>query len=368
MKKLLITLISVFALGNIAFAQSTQQKINTLKQEQAKQEQALKLANEKLRANSTEQNYQNVVATRENLEQVTKALEAQKRKAEEEAKKAAEDLYKKKFPEFEFAGIPAELKDYMIEELKKNPNWDIQDVIVGSPYVVEYYEWFSVDIIVKSTSNPQGQKITLYAIKEKEKGLFAGKIRTVVNGWEWHKNPEKFYEAKKERKGKEEVDRRYAPVESMFKHYYYGYTGMHFEGDVKHCNQINLYRLEIPNDRVYYNIDRRSRYNDFWGLHELFYDVKRVEGGGYLIVMCDNSIAYEHPVLRKEIYVQVVQRPESIKEGKTVIDRARPGHLFRVDDVPKDLATRYGVYVVRKDSFPKKLVKTFKIEDYMQSK
>ena len=110
--------------------------------------------------------------------------------------------------------------------------------------------------------------------------------------------------------------------------------------------------------------------NKLFGQHcESYYDVRRIKGGEYLIVMCDNSIAYEHS---DDIYMQVIQGQESIKEGRNVVYR----HTVRdFDGVKcyekfltmgaKDLALRYGVYVVPKDSFPKKLVKTFKIEDYM---
>ena len=394
MKKLLLSLISVFVLINFAFAQSAQQKIDSLKKEQAKQEQALKLANEKLRANSTEQNYQNVVATKKNLEKVNSdlasALEAQKaeaeakrRKAEEDAKKALEDLYKKKFPEFEYAGVGGKLKTYMLEELKKNPNWDIKDISeLVRPRGCDYTDEIGIEKVgveVKSTSNPRGEKIMLAEIDNlrltcaKRKKRIDEIFGSIRQAWEWRKNPDKFYEVKKEKREKEEMDRRYASMKSAFKHYYYGYTGMHFEGNVNRCNQINLYRLEIPNNNSYYNIIREmDKYieNKLFGQHcESYYDVRRIKGGEYLIVMCDNSIAYEHS---DDIYMQVIQGQESIKEGRNVVYR----HTVRdFDGVKcyekfltmgaKDLALRYGVYVVPKDSFPKKLVKTFKIEDYM---
>ena len=50
------------------------------------------------------------------LEAQKAEAEAKRRKAEEDAMKAAEALYKKKFPEFEFAGVSDKLKNY-----KKHP-------------------------------------------------------------------------------------------------------------------------------------------------------------------------------------------------------------------------------------------------------
>lgn len=161
MKKITITLLSIFVLINIAFAQqTTQQKIDSLQNEKAKADQALAQANENFKANQSSQNYdaaKNAKAKQDKvsaelsaaLDQQRKEAEAAKEKAEQEkfiketnekiqrealesAKKKTEDAqYQQarqkvfdKYPEY----LGTALEPVLIEKFKADPNFVIKDI------------------------------------------------------------------------------------------------------------------------------------------------------------------------------------------------------------------------------------------------
>ena len=142
MKKLLIAALSVFVLTNIPFAQSLQHKIDSLENKIARLEQEI-----------------------EKTEQELKPYLQAKRAENEAKRKKAEELYKQRFPEFVVADIDSSVKFYIVNELMKNPNWDITDI-----YLTKDGRY-----IVKSTSNSKGVELKLSKA-----------------AYEWHQNREDF--------------------------------------------------------------------------------------------------------------------------------------------------------------------------------
>lgn len=139
MKKMTIALLSIFVLANIAFAQqTTQQKIDSLKNEKAKVDRALAQANANFRNNESSQNYQAVQDAKAKQQKVaselTVALNQQKKEIDEKAKKEAQaksdfanaaktHLYNK-YPEY----LNTSLEDFLIKEFEKNPNFVLKDI------------------------------------------------------------------------------------------------------------------------------------------------------------------------------------------------------------------------------------------------
>ena len=284
MKKLLLSLISIFVLVNFAFAQSTQQKIDSLKREQVKAEQAKKLANDKLRQNSNEKNYEDAKVAMKKMEKVNKELEVAlneqkaeaeakaKAKAEAEAKaKEAQDkerlktLYDKRFPEFAWAGVGDPMKSYMLGELKKNPNWDIKNITFPKEN----------EIVVKSTSNSQGKLINV------------SNNEAIAQAWAWRKDPVKSYEAKKGMEKMPGCIKNLEDINRAARGYYYGYTGRELRKDYslaefELCTRINIYRIDIPNNGSFFQITYSTKYG---GIPEIwmeniknYFDVRKVSG------------------------------------------------------------------------------------------
>lgn len=348
MKKLIIATISVFVLVNFAFAQSAKQKVDSLKREKAKAEQAKELADDKLRQSQTEQNYQAAKAAREKMEKVNKELESalNAQKAEEEAKAKAkaeaeakakakakteeqarvEALYQKKFPEFEGAGVYGNLKHYILEELKKDPNWDIIDIYRSSYQKADkeyynaeedYYFYTHVTVpvlIIKSTSNTEGKSFDgSYGLQQS--------WDEILKAWEWHKNPDKFYLAKKEKEREEKEKVAWPKMQKAVVNYYKEYTGRNY--DIKNaivnkkCKSVAFYYIDMPNQN-------NSNFNFNKNNNSAF--MERQNEINYIYAVCGSD-----------------------SKGNIII---RPNHSY-FDKI-------YG------ENHPRKHIKTFKLEDYMK--
>ena len=372
MKKLLLALISVFVLVNFAFAQSAQQKVDSLKKEQAKAEQAKKAADDRLRNDMIDKNYQAVKAARENLEKLNKeladALNAQKAEAEAKAqaeKERALALYKKKFPEFEFAGVDDAIKEYMVEELRKDPNWDIIEISIdtGIDEVVKK-EWVPYNsegvaviregrtiqlryyyplcyILIRSTSNPQGEEIVFTkedTSREDARNALNSFRAPIDRAIAWRKNPEEFYLVKKEEERKLEIEREKELkekelIEKLTKEnialnkmqkavlaYYKEYTGKNYDIKsaivLKKCKSVTFYYINIPkqdNINFVFNQNNNSAF------------IQRQNDANYVYAVCGRDV-----------------------ESNLII---RPNHFY----FDKIYAEKH----------PRKTMKTFKIEDYM---
>ena len=406
MKKLLIPFLSIFILVNFAFAQSTQQKVDSLKKEQAKAEQAKKAADERLRQDLSDKNYQAAKASRENYEKVSReltfALENQKAEqeakakakaeAEAAAKKAAEDkllaLYKKRFPSFAFVGVGGPVKNYMLGELKKNPKWDILDMSLEQSFASGYK--INTNVRIKSTS---GEKVITLAdahlrIHDDITGEEVEQIEAIALAWRWHKDPEKFYTESAQYTKIEKEKRNYKDakikIEKAFKSYYYGYTGRK-DGDninVSGCDKIELYEVEIPNDKNYYRIVsgierdegliwklrkyHHSRGSTHWhhaSLDKYYYDVEILKGTNY-VVKCNGEVRMGGSLFNNT-YKDAILRPV-LKEGRHYMYKEKAKEKIIGDILgPKHLAVVW--HVIPADLKPlQKLVKVFKAEDYMQ--
>ena len=259
MKKLIIATISVFVLVNFAFAQSAQQKVDSLKREKAKAEQAKKLADDRLRSDPNDKNYEAAKAARENFEEVNrnlaKALNAQKAeeeakakaqaeaelKAKEEEQKNLEALYKKRFSSFDFAGVGGLVKQYILEELKNNPNWDIEDLFLTEDIKSGYRIEYNLHII-----SSRGEKVIPVAdirlrngndIDDDEEKC----MNAIAQAWEWYKNPEEFYLFKCDSK-----------MQKAVINYYKEYTGRTYDiKDAiinKKCKSVEFYYIDMPKD------------------------------------------------------------------------------------------------------------------------
>lgn len=312
MKKLIIATISVFVLVNFAFAQSAKQKVDSLKREKAKAEQAKELADDKLRQSQTEQNYQAAKAAREKMEKVNKELESalNAQKAEEEAKSEAaakakaeeekrlEALYQNNFSQFSYAGINRGMvKDYIIEQLRKDPNWQIHRVnVVFNELYDGYDEYQLCSVIIESTSG----------IKDFDYGTFCPEEYFQVK--EWYDNPEEFYLFKCDSK-----------MQKAVVNYYKEYTGRTY--DIKNaivnkkCKSVAFYYIDMPNQN-------NSNFNFNKNNNSAF--MARQNEINYIYAVCDSD-----------------------SKGNIII---RPNHSY-FDKI-------YG------ENHPRKHIKTFKLEDY----
>ncbi len=352
MKKLIITLISIFVFVNIAFAQSaTDKKVDSLKNEQAKAEQAKKAADDRLRNDMNDKNYQAAKTAREKMEKVNKELEAAlneqkveqeakaKAKAEAEAvaKKVEEDrlmaLYYKRFPEFEFAGVSDEFKEYIFKELKKDPNWEILDIYRSSYkkrvkrhyHSAEWDGWYWGDatvpaLIIKSSSNTEGEKFDALYRKE-------GWGEDLLKAWEYRKNPEKFYLAKKEKEKERESMEKFIKENNALNKmqkavvaYYKEYAGKNYDIKsaivLKKCKSVAFYYIDVPkqnNINFVFNQNNNSAF------------MKRQHDVNYVYAVCGRDTEFNIII--------------------------RPNHSY----FDKIYAEQH----------PRKTIKTFKIEDYM---
>ena len=251
MKKLITISLTILFLGTLSFAQSTQQKIDSLKKEQVKAEQAKKEANDKLRQNPNDENYNSSVAAGENLDRINREiadlLNAQKAEAEAKAKAAAEakakaaaeakaaerkkleDLYKKKFPEFVEAQVNGKISDSILEQLKKDPNYDI----VGIEDFDDRQEF-----VIKSASGPKSDMYISYHEDDYDNFYNKQAFERLYYNTElavfWHNNPDRFYMYKK---GQEKME----TFKKSFANYYLGYTGKNLNVDIGVCKEVKLY-------------------------------------------------------------------------------------------------------------------------------
>lgn len=318
MKKLIITTISVFVLVNFAFAQSAQQKVDSLKKEQAKAEKTKQLTDDRLRLSQTDQNYQAAKAAREKVEQVNKELESALTtlKAEEEAKARAkaeaaakakaeeerrlEALYQNNFSQFSYAGINRGMvKDYIIEQLRKDPNWQIHRVnVVFDELYDGYDEYQCCRVIIESTSG----------IKDFDYGTFCPEEYFQVK--EWYDNPEEYY-----------FFRKLYRMQTDVVNYYKEYTGRTYDiKDAiinKKCKSVEFYYIDVPNQN-------NSNFNFNQNNNSAF--MKRQKEVDYIYAVC-GSDSKENIIIR-------------------------PNHSY----FDKIYAEKH----------PRKTIKTFKIEDYMK--
>lgn len=328
MKKLIIATISVFVLVNFAFAQSAKQKVDSLKREKAKAEQAKELADDRLRNDMTEPNYQAAKAAKEQMEKVNKELEfaLETLKAEEEAKakakaeaelkakeeeqKKLEALYKKRFSSFDFAGVGGLVKQYILEELKNNPNWDIEDLFLTEDIKSGYRIEYNLHIISSS-----GEKVIPVAdirlrngndIDDDEEKC----MNAIAQAWEWHKNPEEFYLFKCDSK-----------MQKAVINYYKKYTGRNYDiKDAiinKKCKSVEFYYIDMPKDN-------NSNFNLIFNQNNNSAFMARQNEINYIYAVCDSDS----------------------KENIII----RPNHSY----FDKIYAEKH----------PRRTIKTFKIEDY----
>ena len=336
MKKLLIPFLSILVLVNISFAQSNQQKVDSLKREQVKAEQAKKAADEKLRQNSNEKNYESAVSAEKQLIQVTNelasALETQKAEAEAKAqakaqakaeaeaaaKKAAEDkllaLYKKRFPEFYFMDVEGKVRGYILERLKKNPNWNIIDIQEDRGY------W-----VITSTSGTARIKTKSVMWDYEE----------VTRSMEFRKDPKKFYLYRK--------DLALPIMQKEVEDQYYKSTGERYDFskivNLK-CKTVIMSYKDIPADSCYYRKENKSDayFNTFYKMKD-----KRI-----VFATCFNDIGQRDLIDVGDIYMYQSVFGGSCQD-KLLIQR-NDSNIKKINS---------------KHFMPLKPLRNFKIEDYL---
>ena len=322
MKKLLIASISVFILTNIALAQSVQQKVDSLKKEQAKAEQAKNLADAKLRKEQTGKNYQDAVAAREKMEKVSEELKAalDVLKAEEEAKarakaeaaakaKAAEEerleaLYKENCPQFYYAEVEGKAKAYIIEQLRKDPNWTVENVTVKFYNVRGEYDYYQLcTAFIKSATET----------KQFDYGTFCPDPIYQVS--DWYDNPEEFYLFLERGKEKETFSNMQKAVVDYYKEYTYKSYDIKNAIVERKCKSVSFYYIDVP----------KQNNNDFvFNKNEKSPFMEKLNEANYIYAVCGSD-----------------------RKGNIII---RPKHSY----FDKIYAEKH----------PRKTIKTFKIEDY----
>lgn len=264
MKKLLITLISVFVLINIAFAQSNQQKIDRLVRAKIDAAYEKQIADAKLKQNPNDENSKTAKTASENFEKISRdltfaleesksAMEAELKESEEkyakESAKAAEALYEKIFPEFVYFGVSGEIKEYILEELKKDPYWNIID-IYGEVYREDFlvhregyntllnpYETHWESILVKHTviESTSGTKIL-----NTYNGPLLENLREALH------NPNNFYLSQM----KKEIEKEY---------YKYAKEYHNFSEIIDlQCHTVVMSYKDIPANTCYYTKENQS--------------------------------------------------------------------------------------------------------------
>ena len=371
MKKILITCMSVFALVNVAFAQNYQHKIDSLQNEKSKAEKAKLIADKNLRENLTQENYEAVKVVGKQVEdldkeikQAVKEQEAEAKakayaKAEEEKNKALE-LYKKRFPAFEFFNVDDKLKQYMYEQLQKDPKWDINKITSGIQENTEQNEWTTGNRITYETfyrgyiiiEDYKGKSWLSTSGTSRSKSSADKWIRNVADpikeALELNKNPTLLYEAiqKKAKQDKLKKD---------FENYYFGYTGETIK-DVPTCNTIKLYERYLPNDgRYYYKV---TNYSSEWtGYYRAYQDgyepLDRIKAillvmkpGSYFLYECDGKdYGLKENIVARKRRLQLHKADE-----KVVVDIETDSSLLEYYDL---------------EPIPAILIRTFKVEDYM---
>ncbi len=320
MKKLLIAALSVFVLTNISFAQSLQQKIDSLESKIARLEREI-----------------------EKTEQELKPY-LQAKKAEYEAKrKKAEELYKQRFPEFVYFNISCEVKEYIINELTKDPKWDILDIS---------FERESTAII-KSTSNKQGVAVNAC----NEDTVFF--IKTAL---QWHKNPQESKRGKK-----------LLAMQKDVKAYYGNFTGEYSEFLFKN----KIFDLKCRRVSIYYKYISGAY-------------LETINGNRYIFEKGKKPIVYAKCIIDKEIPIKdLIDHPFcdsgaisclgkdswNIKAFSPYVYRYSKPRIFEDNEAnPSKDILEYNnskdAYSDMKrigtiDSLPEKHLKTFNIEDYM---
>lgn len=283
MKKILMIFTSIFILVNIAFAQNYQHKIDSLQNEKSKAEKAKLIADKNLRENLTQENYEAVRKAKGLVEKIDSNIrrtvaeqqaeakaKAEKEKAEAQAKAKAEDeaalaLYKKKFPAFEYVGVKGPFKEYMLENLKKDTNWDIinispieeRSVVTAEGYGTlagqfEYEYYYTT--YVRSTNSKEYVRVSFQSGDISKIKKFA---LTLEKAWYWHKNPDEFYLAMK----------ALQKMQTDIVNFYKGFTGEEDDQLIAFisknenqypCTDVDIYYSSIPKGEKCYQFDTES--------------------------------------------------------------------------------------------------------------
>ena len=387
MKKMIISIVSIFLPFNIVFAQTPQQKVDSLKRVEIQAAKAQQRAEAALRQEMTDANYQAAKAAKERHAEVSSELEAAIRVLEEEAKEAArkakieEDkrvaaLYEKRFKAFEVAGIDAETKKLILEQLRKDSNWDIVDVkvktYVESPsksndgwnyaYGDGPLNTYSADVIIIDSD---GREWTIYSAASYDNSASAKarqKAKPIQKALEYRKDPVKLYEAiqyKAQREAK-------AKYEKSFMQYYLKLTGVSLKEFPYECWQkIEVYQIDVPDDsRYYYEVGRDERSNYFF----LPLDVKP---GTYFYFKCNGEFFGQiAPLFARKwgMFFSFASRKKG-KDGKFLFFESADKE--NIDDISDfvfiESVDRENADIINKfdlEPVPRKLLKTFKREDF----
>ena len=351
MKKLLIAAISVFILTNLALARSTQQNIDNLRQQQAQKQQKL------------EQDKQKLEQDKQELEKLNEALKTAEAAQSKEKRKAAEDLFNKRFKAFKLVNLDHVLYDYMIGELIKNPNWDIIDISAGGN-----------SMYIKSTSHLQGERVYVAGRYD----TISGDPLTYKKVLEWHKNPTKYEQAKK-----------LLAMERSVESYVNG-----FRGKVSHgtrympllkrihnleCKEVKIYHSKAPANsyvyqpryKVYYKIDDELIFAKCFQEH-ITEPIDLYQGPtilseyavGYYEVE-DPTYLYQYKPFGDNPYNRHINYPLRIWSKPEVksVKRTYPFEAFaeETSDEPNVKNVKKTVPI---ETLPLQHLKTFRLEDY----
>lgn len=372
MKKILMIFTSIFILVTVVFAQDYQHKIDSLQNEKVKDEKAKQIADRNLRENLAEENYEAAKVLEKQVEDLDKEIKQAVKEQEAEAKAKADEkakeeknkaleLYKKRFVAFELLNVDYRVKQFIQEQLQKDPEWDIKKITSGIQKGEEQGKWVNVTRITYNTiyrgyviiEDYKGQSWSLTSGTYDSESYADDWIKNVADpikeALNLHKNPTLLYEAIQKKSGQDKLKKH-------FENYYFGYTGETIK-DVPTCNTIKLFGIYLTDDgRYYYKV---TNYSSKWTGYYYSYPgnyrkpINRIKAtlllvkpGSYFYYECDG----EKYGLKENI---VARKRRLHKKGdeKAVVDiETDRSFMERFDLQPIPAAT---------------LIRTFRVEDYM---
>lgn len=378
--KILIGALSALVLTAPAFAQQKEQKkVDSLRREFVKAEQALTRTTKILGSDPKNgEKYRLAKDARVNYNRINNELEAAIKAKEEAAKKAKEDqekaakkakeakikpIYQERFKAFELIwGVPPKMKEYIMNKLLLDPNWDIQSLSTrkdwdNNDYAgwLVYYGYARITdlkghsedvLLVDKWARQNGEEVVNYNMQQ------------LQQAWECHNNPFLLYETIK----KQEMKRYFA-------NYYYGYTGEKINPrDVPSCEKIELYKLDIPKNDYYYHMQCEIKYRE----DSIVSHIYKIIPGTYFYYTCYTDDGQSYNIATKKNL-----KPENIfsrEKGFFNWFKEEPeGWEFpksREMNKPNDNRSCRQVVQEEYELEPifdrVKLVKTFKMEDFMK--